>query len=85
MIFIAVIVWIFAHLLFWYPDHIDFQLIFALSSGLQVIAFLYLCLVKYHVEMPLNYYNRPFSYSTKEPGSSDIFIQFYVQGSIEWR
>eukprot|EP00112_Aurelia_sp_Birch-Aquarium-sp1_P002584 Seg1287.7 transcript_id=Seg1287.7/GoldUCD/mRNA.D3Y31 product="Adhesion G-protein coupled receptor D1" protein_id=Seg1287.7/GoldUCD/D3Y31 len=35
MIFIAVIVWIFAHLLFWYPDHIDFQLIFALSSGLQ--------------------------------------------------
>ena len=29
--------------------------------------------------------NRPFSYSTKEPGSSDIFIQFYSQGSIEWR
>ena len=29
--------------------------------------------------------NRPFSYSTKEPGSSDIFIQFYTRGSIEWR
>ena len=29
--------------------------------------------------------NRPFSYSTKEPGSSDIFIQFYTPGSIEWR
>ena len=28
--------------------------------------------------------NRPFSYSTKEPGSSDIFIQFYTRGSIEW-
>ena len=27
--------------------------------------------------------NRPFNYSTKEPGSSDIFIQFYTQGSIE--
>ena len=30
-------------------------------------------------------HNRPFSYSTKEPGSSDIFIQFYSQGSIELR
>ena len=30
-------------------------------------------------------YHRPFSYSRKEPGSSDIFIQFYAQGSIEWR
>ena len=29
--------------------------------------------------------NRPFSYSTKEPGSSDIFIHFDAQGSIEWR
>ena len=29
--------------------------------------------------------NRPFSYSTKEPGSSVIFIQFYTRGSIEWR
>ena len=29
--------------------------------------------------------NRPFSYSTKEPGSSDIFIQFYTRGSTEWR
>ena len=29
--------------------------------------------------------NRPFSYSTKEPGSSDIFIQFSTRGSIEWR
>ena len=29
--------------------------------------------------------NRPFSYSTKEPGSSDIFIHFYTRGSIEWR
>ena len=29
--------------------------------------------------------NGPFSYSTKEPGSSDIFIQFYTRGSIEWR
>ena len=28
--------------------------------------------------------NRLFSYSTKEPGSSDIFIQFYTRGSIEW-
>ena len=27
--------------------------------------------------------NRPFSYSTKEPGSSDIFIQFHTRGSIE--
>ncbi|XP_065055682.1 uncharacterized protein LOC135684175 isoform X2 [Rhopilema esculentum] len=35
MIFITSIVWVFAHLLFWYPDHLDFQLIFALSSGLQ--------------------------------------------------
>ena len=29
--------------------------------------------------------NRPFSYSTKEPGSSDIFIQLFSRGSIEWR
>ena len=29
--------------------------------------------------------NRPFSYSTKESGSSDIFIHFYTQSSIEWR
>ena len=29
--------------------------------------------------------NRPFSYSTNEPGSSVIFIQFYARGSIEWR
>ena len=29
--------------------------------------------------------NRPFSYSTKEPGSSDIFVQFYTRGSTEWR
>ena len=29
--------------------------------------------------------HRPFSYSTKEPGSSDIFIQFYTRSSIEWR
>ena len=29
--------------------------------------------------------NRPFSYSTKESGSSDIFIHFYTRGSIEWR
>ena len=29
--------------------------------------------------------NRPFSYSTKEPGSSDIFIQIYARGSKEWR
>ena len=29
--------------------------------------------------------NRPFSYSTKEPGSCDILIQFYSQGSIELR
>ena len=29
--------------------------------------------------------NRPFSYSTKEPGSSDIFTHFYERGSIEWR
>ena len=36
MIFITVIVWIFAHLLFWYPDHLNFQLVFALSTGLQV-------------------------------------------------
>ena len=28
---------------------------------------------------------RPFSYSTKEPGSSVIFIHFYTRGSIEWR
>eukprot|EP00794_Sanderia_malayensis_P011220 gene11220-12398_t len=35
MIFVTIIVWIFAHLLFWYPENIDFQLIFALSTGLQ--------------------------------------------------
>ena len=29
--------------------------------------------------------NRPFSYITKEPGSSVIFIHFYTRGSIEWR
>ena len=29
--------------------------------------------------------NRPCSYSTKEPGSSDIFRQFYTRGSTEWR
>ena len=29
--------------------------------------------------------NGPVSYSKKEPGSSVIFIQFYTQGSIEWR
>ena len=29
--------------------------------------------------------NRPFSYTTKEPGSSVIFIHFYMRGSIEWR
>ena len=29
--------------------------------------------------------NRPFSYSTKEPGSSVIFIHFYTRRSIEWR
>ena len=29
--------------------------------------------------------NRPFSYSAKEHGSSDIFIHFYTRGSIEWR
>ena len=29
--------------------------------------------------------NRPFSYSTKESGSSVIFIHFYTRGSIEWR
>ena len=28
--------------------------------------------------------NRPFS-STQEPGSSDIFLQFYTRSSIEWR
>ena len=30
-------------------------------------------------------FNRPFSYSGKEPGSSVIFIHFYTRGSIEWR
>ena len=30
-------------------------------------------------------HNRPFSYSTKEPGSGDIFIHFYTRSSIEWR
>ena len=29
--------------------------------------------------------NRSFSYSTKESGSSVIFIQFYTRSSIEWR
>ena len=33
----------------------------------------------------LTWKNRPFSYSTKEPGSSDIFIQIYTRGSKEWR
>ena len=31
------------------------------------------------------YVNRPFSYSTKESGGSDIFIHFYARGSIEFR
>ena len=26
-----------------------------------------------------------FGYFTKEPGSSDILMQFYTEGSIEWR
>ena len=30
-------------------------------------------------------FNRPFSYPTKESGSSVIFIHFYTRGSIEWR
>ena len=30
-------------------------------------------------------WNRPFSYSAKEPGSSVIFIHFYTRDSIEWR
>ena len=29
------------------------------------------------------YTNRPFSYSMKESGSSDIFIHFYRRGSTE--
>ena len=29
--------------------------------------------------------NRPYSYSTKEPGSSDVFIHFHSQILIEWR
>ena len=29
--------------------------------------------------------NRPFIYSTKEPGSSIISIHFCTRGSIEWR
>ena len=37
--------------------------------------------VKYWSEM----FNRPFSYSTKEPGSSDIFIRFYTRGSTVYR
>ena len=37
----------------------------------------------YRVNQELS--NRPFSYSTKESGSSDIFIHFYTQNSIEWR
>ena len=45
---------------------------------------------RYHKEnenslQPCGFNNRPFSYSTKEPGSSDIFIHFDAQGSIEWR
>ena len=28
--------------------------------------------------------NIPFSFSTKEPGSSDIFIHFYTRSLIEW-
>ena len=30
-------------------------------------------------------YNRPVSCSTKEPGSSGIFMHFYTRSSIEWR
>ena len=33
----------------------------------------------------ISHYYRPFSYSTKEPGSSVIFKHFYTQGAIEWR
>ena len=29
--------------------------------------------------------NRPFSYSTKESGSSVIFTHFYTRRSMEWR
>ena len=38
-----------------------------------------------HFDMAPYYVNRPFSYSTKEPGSSVISIHFYTRGSIEWR
>ena len=33
--------------------------------------------------IPVFINNRPFSFSTKEPGSSIIFIHFYTRGSIE--
>ena len=36
-------------------------------------------------KLPFSNVNRPFSYSASEPGSSVIFIQFYIRGSIEWR
>ena len=33
-------------------------------------------------EVPVFSTNRPFSYSTKESGSSDVFIHFHTRGSM---
>ena len=37
------------------------------------------------LENQVEFFNRPFSYSTKEPGSSVVFIYVYARGSIKWR
>ena len=38
-----------------------------------------------YVKLGVSSDHRPFSYSTKEPGSSVIFIHFYTRRSIQWR
>ena len=57
----------------------------------KIVALRMECCVPIRFRIPRKYsmaaskYDRPFSYSTKEPGSSVIFIHFYMRGSIEWR
>ena len=55
------------------------------SSDLQMIWFIHR---KFYLPSGLVYHcfssvHRPFSYSSKESGSSDIFIHVYTRGSIE--
>ena len=54
----------------------------ALPESLEKMFNPVICFVKVLMDLITN---RPSSYSTKESGSSVIFIQFYTRGSIEWR